>query len=260
MQENNFFGVKNLDGILRCSRYAFGPNRLHYCGPNASGQVFGYIKHDFVDTGLKELLMAFQTMYPYLRHIAAANGIRDPFHARVVEAYWMGNNLLDIVRKKTYYDYVRDDLNMKYRMSSQKFREVEEKIRSGGVPHHSFHVFNLWKMSGSDIAEGLEQLDECRVSWGKVVQVEGPWITVRTRPVVLDAQGRYVFGSPVKKRVVRSLGADVDIDMIAVGDSITLHWSVPCEVISLQQAKYLDYYTQLSLDLANRRKKFEKEK
>jgi len=59
-----------MNGILRCSRYAFGPNRLHYCGPDANSEIRSYIDEDATDPGLEKLMSQFQTMFPYLRHIA----------------------------------------------------------------------------------------------------------------------------------------------------------------------------------------------
>ncbi len=41
---------------------------------------------------------------PYLQLIARSNDIADPFDARVVEAYWIGNELLDGVEVRQLYD------------------------------------------------------------------------------------------------------------------------------------------------------------
>ena len=132
-------------GILRCARYAFSPNKLHLCGPDANREVFSYIKEGASDPGLEKILSAFHTMYPYLRHIAEANKIRDPFDDRVVEAYWIGNNLLETIDKKVFYRHIIDEQKIKKRVNSTEFNKITDKIRSGAVPHHSFHVFTIWK-------------------------------------------------------------------------------------------------------------------
>ena len=98
-----------MDGILRCSRYAFGPNRLHYCGPDANKEIAEYIKNSETDLGLAHLMKQFQTMYPYLKRISEANHIADPFDDEVVEAYWLGNRLLDTIEKKVFYNHLVDD-------------------------------------------------------------------------------------------------------------------------------------------------------
>ncbi len=52
------------------------------------------------DGGLAELARTFEGAWPYLSLIAAANRIDDPLDPRVVEAYWVGNALLDRVRAR----------------------------------------------------------------------------------------------------------------------------------------------------------------
>lgn len=241
-----------MDGILRCSKYAFGPNRLHLCGPANSRALLDGVKVNSTNSGTKFLLEKFESMYPYLKHIARANGIRDPFDDRVVEAYWLGNSLLERVRKKDLYSHLSDGLNLRTRMKRREFSELKEKIGALSVPHHAFHVFHVWKSVGwKEKAETVEQLDSCRVSAGKVAKVDGPWITVLVKPILVDDEQKLVFGDVVEKRISRSLGADMDIDLIKVGDIITMHWEVPCEVITPLQAKNIERYTQMSLDLAN---------
>lgn len=120
-----------MDGILRCSRYAFGPNQLHYCGPDRNSQLFAHIKEEVVDPDLTRILSQFETMYPYLVHIAAANRIKDPLDDRVVEAYWIGNALLDRVSKSDFYWHLVDGLSLKKKLG-KSFALVEEKI--GNIP------------------------------------------------------------------------------------------------------------------------------
>src|SRR3989338_1618023 len=160
--------TRSLGGILRCSRYAFGPNRLHYCGPDKSGEIKDYINDEASDGGLTEILSQFETMYPYLVHIATANHIRDPLNERVVEAYWVGNDLLDKVAKQDFYLHLVDGLQLKKKLG-RNFSIVEEKIGQGAVPHHSFHVLDIWKRTGHvERDHTLESMDACRISWGKV--------------------------------------------------------------------------------------------
>ncbi|MEY4731481.1 MAG: hypothetical protein RL681_427, partial [Candidatus Parcubacteria bacterium] len=224
-----------MDGILRCSRYAFGPNRLHYCGPDANREIGAYITEKEEDPGLTKLLKQFETMYPYLRHIAEANHIRDPFDERVVEAYWLGNELLEHIEKKKFYHHLIDGLNLKKKLG-RSFALVEAKLEQNAVPHHSFHVFDIWKRTGHlEKAHTLESMDECRVSWGTVTAAEGPSITVKMRPL-LYANGKLYLGEEVRKKINRKLEATYDIEQLAPGDLVSIHWSVPCEKITPTQA------------------------
>lgn len=240
-----------MDGVLRCSRYAFGPNRLHYCGPDANHEIRSYINEDTSDPGLKQLLREFETMFPYLQHIADSNGIRDPFDERVVEAYWLGNDLLERIDTRAFYRHLIEGQKIRKKIGAKSFGLVAEKIGQGAVPHHSFHVLDIWRRTGHlDREHTLESMDECRVSWGSVLTTDGPTLTVLTEPL-LYIQGKLVLGGPTEKQLVRRLEAEYDIEQIKPGDLVSIHWSVPCEVIDKRQAAMLKRYTLRHLALAN---------
>lgn len=249
--------IAALDGIMRCSRYSFGPNRLHYCGPDANKEFKELIERDGDDFGLSHLLSQFKTLFPYLKKIASANGIRDPFDDRVVEAYWLGNEFLENLEKKELYDFLIDDLKVKDKLKSREFHWLEEKIKKGAVPHHSFHVFNIWTREGhGDGLQDLVRLDECRISSGIVTAVNGSQITVSTEPIILEnnlsAQaGKFVLGAPISKVITRELQCEYDIEQIKPGQIVSIHWSVPCEIITPEQAATLRKYTLKNLDFAN---------
>lgn len=198
-----------MDGALRCLRYAFGPNRLHLCGPKANSDLLNFLIEQKPSKRLTFLLKKFKTMYPYLKKIADANKIKDPLDERVVEAYWIGNNLLD----KAHL-------------------------------HHSFHVFNVWKGASGD-------KDKCRVGWGKVMSVDGPFIKIKTNSLLFNKKSKFALGPEIERRILRRLDNDELLDVKA-GDIITIHWEIPCEIISKKQLENLKKYTQLSIQLANK--------
>jgi hypothetical protein len=240
-----------IDGILRCSRYAFGPNRLHYCGPDANAEILAYINNGAADPGLERLLGQFKTLYPYLRLIAEASGITDPFDERVVEAYWIGNLLLENVSRKHLYEHLIDEQEIKKRLGSRDFRWIEKKIAQYVVPHHSFHVLNVWMGTGySERLHTLESVDACRVSWGKVIKIDGPTVTVEMPPLVFQ-DGKLTLGEPIQKKLIRRLESTVDIEQLKVGETISVHWDVPCEIITAAQLQQLKKYTLKSIVLAN---------
>ena len=76
-------------------RYAYPPNALGYCGPADFAAFREYAAAGVVDPGLVQLAQAFAGAWPYLELIAHGCGIGDPLDRRVVEAYWVGNGLLD---------------------------------------------------------------------------------------------------------------------------------------------------------------------
>ena len=240
-----------MDGILRCTRYAFGPNRLHYCGPNKNSEIKAYINEGAKDAGLEHLISKFQTLYPYLKYISRINGVADPFDDRVVEAYWLGNSMLEKTDQKSFYRHLVEEQKIKYRMGGKSFSVVEDKIGRGAAPHHSFHVLNVWKRTGHDEREHtVETMDECRVSWGKVMEIDGPFITVLTEPLLYTDKKLFI-GTPIKRKLVRQLESEYDIEQVAIGNLVSIHWGVICEVITNEQVLNLKKYTLRNLTLAN---------
>ncbi|GAI47424.1 unnamed protein product [marine sediment metagenome] len=91
-------------GTIRFATYAFMPNRLGYCGGDDNKTLFDYCVAKHTDPGLVIILQKFEAAYPYLKLIASSNHISDAFDARVVEAYWLGNELLDQVDLIQFYN------------------------------------------------------------------------------------------------------------------------------------------------------------
>ncbi|MEK9175152.1 MAG: DUF6390 family protein, partial [Patescibacteria group bacterium] len=188
---------------------------------------------------------------PYLNYIARANKISDPFDVRVVEAYWIGNNLLEKIDKQSFYRHLLEDQNIKNKVGSKSFEKIKEKIKNGALPHHSFHVFNIWKRTGHlEEAHTLESMNECRISSGKVEKIDGPFITVATKSLIF-IKNKLKLGNIEKRKIARSLESSIEIDDVKIGDIVSIHWGVPCEVISEKKAKTIEYYTLKSIALAN---------
>lgn len=90
---------KPFAGSLLFVRYAFMPNRLRYRGGDDHRMLFEYGVEHVGDGGLNSLLRKFTGALPYPQLIARANRIPDPFDERVVEAYWIGNDLFPPANK-----------------------------------------------------------------------------------------------------------------------------------------------------------------
>ncbi len=243
--------LNTLNGITRCSRYSFGPNRLHYCGPDQNRELVALIEHGEANPELSILLRQFKTLYPYLQYISRTSGIAEPFDERVVEAYWLGNRLLEKNPLDKFFRFLTDDLSVKKKVSSREFEWLEKKVGQGAVPHHSFHVLNVWQMSGhSDKLDEVERMDECLVNFGKVLRVSGPEITVLTESLSYGG-GKLFLSAPREKKITRRLETEYDIEQLRQGQLVSFHWSVPCEIITEIQAKNLKKYILQSVAFAN---------
>jgi len=239
-------------GAVRFGRYAFPPNRLGYCGPSDHAALLEYVAGGRPDRGLVELERRFEGAYPYLALIALANRISDPFHERVVEAYWIGNSLLARVGAAPFQDSLRSRFGR--RMDGRSFDWLAAKLRLGAVPHHDFHVFDVYTRAGlmNDPAAPvlLGTMDSCRISWGTVLAVEPDRLLIRRAPLVL-AGGRLALGEPRAERVARQVDGRGFVDEAQPGDRVSVHWSWACEVLTPGDLARLQAVTSRCLALAN---------
>ena len=235
-------------GTTRFVRYAFMPNRLQYCGGDDNRTILEYAVADTREPPLDRMLRKFTGALPYLQLIARGNGIADPFDERVVEAYWIGNELLERVEARELYDHLRE----RYRaeLSPRVMDRVLAKAPAGARPHHSFHVLDVWRQTERGRNEVLATIDSCRISWGRVLAVEPGELVVERAPIELQ-DGRLVLGAARSERVTRMLEGSGFVASAAVGDVVSLHWSWACEVLEPRQAANLERYTTQHLGLAS---------
>ncbi len=177
------------DGLLLFCRYAYPPNLLGYCGPADHPSLLGYLQEGRTDGGLTEIARRFDGAYPYLRLIAHSNGIQDPFDSRVVEAYWVGNGLLEKVGTVPFFESLAS--RFRPRMEPKSFAWLASILPRGARPHHNFHVFDIYRRAGlmrdDRAVVALDRMDQCRISWGTVIRVESAEVIVRRAPLVLRA-------------------------------------------------------------------------
>jgi hypothetical protein len=240
-------------GLRMFARYAYPPNLLGYCGPPDHGTLLEYGSSGVVDQDLLELAQSFTGPWPYLTLIAAAAGIADPFDARVVEAYWIGNSLLDGIDVRTF----GDELDTSFRgRAGARWDQLTEAIPHGIVPHHAFHVFGVYPWVGllteSGRGEPLEILQGCRVRWGRVVETAGDTVVVRSRPLQWDGK-RLDLGAPRLETAQRAAGGYELSEEPSTGDWVALHWDWVCGRLSDRQVTNLRHYSRLQLAITNDR-------
>jgi hypothetical protein len=236
-----------LTGMIRFIRYGFMPNRLRYCGGDENRLLFDHAVERVVDRGLKGHLQKFTGALPYLQLIARANGIADPFDPRVVDAYWIGNSLLDHVEVRQLYDSLLECFGKQLQGRTRDL--VLGKAPAGARPHHSFHVLDVHSRVG-DFGQTLPTMDHCRVSWGTVIEVDGGELVVDRVPLVLF-HGKLVLGEPIRERAARQIEGRGFVEHAAVGDVVSIHWGWACEVLTDSQHHGLERYTRHHLAIAN---------
>jgi hypothetical protein len=238
-------------GPLLFAQYAYAPNSLGYCGPHDSRALLEYGASGAVDGGLVQLARGFEGAWPYLELIARATGLRDPLDVRVVEAYWLGNDLLDQIDFRVFGASLMERFR---RRAGRTWGYLAEAIPLGAAPNHSFHVFGVYPWVGLLRGERAELpltvLDRCRIRWGEVVDVRGDEVAVLSRPLVFEGW-RLKLGEPRVETAKRSIGGVGFVDELRPGDTVSLHWHWVCDRLSRRQLANLRRQTLRQLHVAN---------
>jgi len=219
-------------GPVLFARYAYPPNQLGYCGPADSAELLGTAAEGVDLATLSHLATGFSGAWPYLELIAKCNGIANPLDARVVEAYWVGNDLLDRVPAEALLASLGDRFESR---AGPRFGPVASAVPLGGVCQHSFHVFAVYPWLGL-LRVGMEGppltvLDRCRIRWGRVQAVTGDLVTVRNRVLAFESS-RLVLGPEQVEEVRRSVDGVGLAPEVVAGDTVSLHWDWVCDLLS----------------------------
>jgi hypothetical protein len=221
--------VRPISGPVLFARYAYPPNALGYCGPSDSEAL-----RTAADSGdgatVTHLAKQFEGAWPYLQLIAACNHIVDPLDRRVVEAYWVGNELLTQIPSTIFAASLDDRFA---RRAGRNLNEIASAaVTQGGIAHHSFHVFAVYPwlglLRGGMEGTPLTVLDRCRIRWGTVEAIVGDLVVVRARHLVMS--GSILQLAEAESEVARrSVDGDDSLADLASGDVVSLHWDWICE-------------------------------
>jgi hypothetical protein len=196
---------------------------------------------------ITHVIPGFAGAWPYLQLIATCTD-RDPLDVKVVEAYWLGNPLLEEVDLLTMGNSVEDRFRKR---AGWDWQLVSEALGSGGRPTHSFHVFCVYPWVGllqsGIVDQALDVLDRCRIRWGEVVGRTDDRLLVDSQPLAWD--GERLSVAPGR---IESVFSPIDDAQIETGDLVAMHWDYVCQKITSGQHRYLKRYQDLHLSIANR--------
>jgi hypothetical protein len=227
-------------GDVLFARYAFPPNELGYCGPDDPAVLLRHAMSGGEPASeIARRARLFEGAWVYLEMIAAASGIADPMDARVVEAYWIGNELLDAVDPDAFLATLR------HRFAGQLVGPAARRWRAippaHALAHHGFHVFAVYPWAGLlGVRSGtaLSILDSCRIRWGTVVGVAGERASVRTRKLTWDGH-RLAVGAEFVESVRWTAGDPAGRHPPAPGDVVSCHWDWVCDTLTEAQVAQL---------------------
>jgi hypothetical protein len=214
-------------GALLFARYAYPPNELGYCGPDGAAAL---LRAD-APAEIARRARRFEGAWSYLEVIAESAGIADPLDVAVVQAYWIGNDLLGAVPAQALLERMRDRFRGQL---GGTWREAGERA----VAHHSFHVFEVYPWAALLAPNGhptaVSVLDRCRIRTGVVLDVDGETATVRSDPLVWD--GAALTPGPARDETARwSADGRSLLAQPSPGDRVALHWDWVCDILTEQQ-------------------------
>lgn len=234
-------------GLKTAARYSYRPFSLGFCGPQeslAKKVITDYLLGEKnLESKVRKIFSRFIGAYPYYHLIARQNKIKDTFDPRVVEAYWVGNRLLEKVKKRDMALMILGAFVFFGWLPLPKARKIIEDLPAGVWPHHSFHVLFLGSVTDTVEIRG-KAIDLCRIAWGQVKGVSGDKLTVVYKPLVIKPKPR--LGAMVKKEISYEPNFGVKIK---AGDWVSFHWDFVCDKLDKNQVKNLEKYTLHNLKL-----------
>ncbi len=235
-------------GVKLCSRYSRVPNSLGFCGPGKIQAEFSNcIVRSDCDSAERSL-MRFEGLFPYLELIANKHG-RSPFDYDVVEAYWLGNRLLEGFSRNEFAAHL--DALVRHGLPKSLAEALKLKLPENPLPMHLFNVIfvGVGNISGS-VKPILRNMDKCRVSWGEVISIydiKKGALKVKYQPLTYK-KGIYSLGKPVEKNVSYSKEL---LPGISEGDTVSMHWDEACEKLTAKRTENLNAFTQKVLNLVS---------
>jgi hypothetical protein len=244
-------GHAHVSGAELFARYAYPPNELGYCGPGEPAALLEAAVEGGQESLLTHLARQFEGAWPYLELIAGCNAVADPLDRRVVEAYWIGNELT----RRVPPSILAASLDERFsRRAGTRFPPLIAAAWNGGVAQHNFHVFAVYPWLGllragtSNVP--LHVLDQCRVRWGRVVALSGDLVSVSS--CGLELVGSQLLLGDERVEVVRRGVEGVGfLDELAVGDTVALHWDWVCERLGASALQRLQAATRDNLAAVN---------
>ncbi|HTP54549.1 MAG TPA: DUF6390 family protein [Thermoplasmata archaeon] len=236
-----------MDGVQLGARFSIATNRLSFCGPaDAEPALYAAIRAPTGGAAARRALGGFEALMPYLEAIAAKHAL-DPFDRRVVEAYWIGNDLLDAFGPKEFRSLL--DALVRRGLPASIAARLIRHLPAAPIPHHMFHVafVGVGAVTGH-VPTTLANMESCRPAWATVRGPGAPGTLQVSRSSLALAGDRLVLGPSVLEEV----RADPEVvPDAAPGREVVLHWGWPALTLAPVQAEALRRYTDRSLEAAN---------
>jgi hypothetical protein len=239
-------------GAVLFARYAYAPNELGYCGPAETEALFELGATGATDADVVAIARGFSGAWPYAAVLAELAGIDDPLDEAVMRAYWTGSTLLDEIDN---VDFGRKLLARIQAQAGSYWQHLSEELLPEAAPTHGFHVFGVypWTRLLSQLPDpALHVLDNCRIRWGRVMDVDGEHVVVRSRRLTWNGQ-TLGLAAPAAERVRLAVSGRSFVPDAVPGDVLALHWDSVCERLDSPRLDRLRRGTAAQLRRTNAR-------
>jgi len=234
---------QEINALKKACFYSFPPNKLGYCGPDESWKTFDIFvsgQSNEKSQEVKFLLEKFYGLHNYLEAIARANSL-DPFDKEVIEAYWIGNRLLE---KVSFEETQNAIISLQKHGLPKKIAEKKAaKLPRGMIPHHSMHVLYV-NFITSKLEPIVKNLSSCIVQWAKVEKNRGD--TIAIKGIELFSEANELKIREKEKIVENPFGVKAEKGFVST------HWGRAIEEISEEEMKNLKKYTIKTVELMNK--------
>ena len=236
-----------MDPIDIVTRYSFITNKLRYCGPHDS-----YLKFlEYIKTKdkkliplIKDQISRFEGLYPYLELIAKKHNL-DVYDYKVAEAYWVGNDLLDVFNETDLKEMI---MSLSKRGLPKSYAEkLCLGVPKGMVPHHSFNVIyvGVGKITGS-VEFNIKNINNCLIRFGEVTKLNKNTAVIKHLQYKFE-NNKLVLGN----EIIEELEYLPEFNDLKFGDIVSIHWNFVVDKLSQEQQDNLKKYTKINVDALN---------
>ena len=251
-----------MNSLKKALSYSLRPHELGYCGPHDTDvspaaakamagrqkKIRDYLSGEPIsEEEIRIFLDEFRGAVAYYKLIARKNNIADYYDERVVEAYWLGNELLDTITVSDIATMARVEFVGPGFLTKDVMEEKISKFPSGqsslraapkiGSAHHTFHLFFIGATTGRVVLTE-DRIDKCRPGWGEVKEIvpaENKVICKITRlfPMEVETETEIIWDK-------------LFVPELKVGDMVSHHWGRVSEKITDKQLANLKKYTMIN--------------
>lgn len=219
------------------SRFSFPPNHFGYCGLDSASIAFSKCITSGDCESVPGEIPHFKGLYPYLKTIAEVTGL-DYLDYKVIEAYWLGGDLLSQFKPEHYAILIK---HLKAQNLPDFFiDEVAKNQPKVFIPLHLFNVIHIGvgKITGS-VETNIDNINHCMIRWGTVTKIdrENHTITISLNSLKQVGKQFAISNTPT------TISYNPNFLSPKIGDTIAAHWKSAVKILTAKEQNNLSHWT-----------------